>query len=383
MRLVYSQRDDAKPGVTWPIPVQTDRRNYSAFVLLIAGAGGLVNAFDAKDAGDFANIGKNRLELAAVHNFEAGVNAGIGAIRLAFEIANVGAGAADDSSDFREKAGPVFRANHQLNREGGGSCPTPLHGNAALRLIEQILHVRTELVVDGDTAATRDVADDVVPRNGIAAFRAEDEQVVVSFDNERSFAHAEHPFDGLDDSRLVVFRFGFRGFGAFPQNLGQHLARRIFSETDRGEKIVDFGQAVIGRDFLQIFFGNSLQRFAKRPRFFFQQAPAHIGGFFALMEIDPVADFASRVRGLGEAEPIAAGRVPFLRENFDYVAVGDFVAQRDHLPVHFCADALVADFRVHRVRKINGSGASSQFNHAAFGSEGVDFGRGEVNLEGI
>ena len=43
----------------------------------------------------------------------------------------------------------------------------------------------------------------------------------------------------------------------------------------------------------------------------------------------------------------------FLRQNLDNVAIHDFMAQRHHLAVHFCADALVTDFRVNRVREVN------------------------------
>src|SRR5215813_11814904 len=101
------------------------------------------------------------------------------------------------------------------------------------------------------------------------------------------------------------------------------------------------------------------------------------------MEIDPVADFTSRVRRLGEAEPIAAGRMAFLRKNFDHIAVGDFMTQRDHLAVYFCADALMADFRVNGVSKVDGSGATGEFDDAPFWSEGVDFGGSEVNFERV
>src|SRR5215813_227209 len=101
------------------------------------------------------------------------------------------------------------------------------------------------------------------------------------------------------------------------------------------------------------------------------------------MEIDPVADFTSRVGGLGKAEPIAAGRMAFLRKNFYHVAVGDFVAQRDHLAVYFCADALMADFRVNGISKVDRSGAAGEFDDAPFWSEGVDFGGSEVNFERV
>ena len=56
---------------------------------LVAVAGGLVDTFDAEDAGNLADVGENCLELAAINDFEAGVNASVGTIRLAFEIADI------------------------------------------------------------------------------------------------------------------------------------------------------------------------------------------------------------------------------------------------------------------------------------------------------
>ncbi len=119
----------------------------------------------------------------------------------------------------------------------------------------------------------------------------------------------------------------------------------------------------------------------ERARFFFHQALAHFRGFFALVQIDPVADFTARMRRLNETEPIAARRVAFLRENFDDIAIHDFVAQRDHLAVHFCADALVADFGVDGVGEIDGRGAARKFDDAAFRSERIDFCSGEVDFQ--
>ena len=69
--------------------------------------------------------------------------------------------------------------------------------------------------MDGDAAATGDVTDNFVPGNGIATFGAVDEQVVVAFDNQRSFAKTQDALDGLDECGLGVCRFGLRGFCRF------------------------------------------------------------------------------------------------------------------------------------------------------------------------
>src|SRR5713226_5650782 len=116
---------------------------------------GLVDTFDAVDARNFADIDKNGFELALVGDFKIGVDAGVGTVGAAFEIVNVGAGAADDGSNFREQSGAVLGANGKLHGEGCGALAAPLDGDAALGLIEQILNVRAQARVHGDAAAAR------------------------------------------------------------------------------------------------------------------------------------------------------------------------------------------------------------------------------------
>jgi len=131
---------------------------------------GLVDAFDAQNAGDFADIDENGFELTLVGNFEIGVNAGVGAIRTAFQVVNVGTGffSADDGGDFGKKASAVARADGELDGKLGFGTAAPLDGDAAFGLVHEILHVGTSSGVHRHTAAAGDVADNFVARNGIA-----------------------------------------------------------------------------------------------------------------------------------------------------------------------------------------------------------------------
>src|SRR5262249_46219162 len=140
---------------------------------------GLIDALNAKNAGDLANVGQDRFELAAIDDFEAGIDAGVQFVRTAFEIADVRTGTANDGSDFREQASTILGTNHELYRECGRGLAAPFHSDAALGLVQKILHVGAELVVYGDASATRDVADDVITRNGIAALCTKDKQIVM------------------------------------------------------------------------------------------------------------------------------------------------------------------------------------------------------------
>ncbi len=256
-------------------------------------------------------------------------------------------------------------------RTGNVACVAagPLDGNAALGFVQEIFDVGAILAVDGDAAAARDVADDVVTRNRIAAFRAVDHEVVVAAHDDRGVLHAEHALDGGDDLRLLFFRGVRRGLA---RRFREHLPRRPFAVAQVGVEIVDARTAVLGGDALPIFVGNFLQADAGVARFFFEQAAADVGGLFALVEIDPLANLAARARGVNEREPVARRLVALLRDDLDDVAVRERVAQRNHRAIHFRAHALMAHFGVHRVGEIDRSGAARQDDDAALGRECVN-----------
>src|ERR1043166_2401670 len=145
----------------------------------------LIDALYPVNAGDFANVGENAFKLAPVDNLEAGLDTSIEAIRTAFQITNVGTGAANDGSDFGKESSAVFGANRELDREGGRALAAPLDGNATFGLVKKILHVGAGTSVHGNSAAAGNVADNFIARNGIATFRAEDQQVVVALNDKR------------------------------------------------------------------------------------------------------------------------------------------------------------------------------------------------------
>src|SRR5712691_201832 len=126
----YRGQPGGRRNVLFEIPVRKDRlpkpgesttggKKYSAvaklarreFRAIVISVAGLVDAFDAQDAGNFADIDEDGFELALVGNFEIGVNARVGAVGAALEVVNVGTGAADNGGDFGEKAGAVACAD--------------------------------------------------------------------------------------------------------------------------------------------------------------------------------------------------------------------------------------------------------------------------------
>src|SRR6266481_4499269 len=219
---------------------------------------GLVNAFDAEDSRNLANIDEDGFELALIGNFQIGVNARIGAVGPAFKIVNVRACSADDGRDFRKKTGTIARANGELNRKSGFGAP-PLDSDAALGLVHEVLDVGTSSRMHRDAAAARDVADDFVTGNGVATLGAVNEQVVVTFNDERRFAEAEHTLDGLDQSGLGVEAFRLFGLFRLTEQASQNLARGIFSKADGSVEILDLGKSVVGNKFVDVSFRNFLE----------------------------------------------------------------------------------------------------------------------------
>ena len=159
---------------------------------------------------DLANIGKNTFELAAVGNFQARFDPRIQAIRPAFQVANIGTGAADDRGDFGKKAGAILGANSQLHRKGRSAFAAPFDGDATFGLVHQILHIGTSASVDGNAAAAGDVPDNFVAGNWIATLGAKNEQVIMALHDKRRFADAEHPLDGFDERGPGIIHFGSR-----------------------------------------------------------------------------------------------------------------------------------------------------------------------------
>src|SRR5580704_1180554 len=141
----------------------------------------LIDAFNAVYTCDFANTGQDGLELAAIDDFEIDVNLRVQAVRTAFEIMNVAARVAEDRGDIGQQTGTVLRANNQMDEKFSLTWSSPLNGDAALGLVQQVLHVRTRTSVHCDSSPARNIANNIVTRDRIAALGTIDEQVIVSF----------------------------------------------------------------------------------------------------------------------------------------------------------------------------------------------------------
>src|SRR5437660_10590087 len=97
---------------------------------------GLVDAFDAENPGNFFDICKDSFELSLIGDFKVGVDARVGAVGAAFQVVNVGAGAADNAGDVRQQAGAIERATGELDGYSGFGAVVTLDGDVLLAFIQ-------------------------------------------------------------------------------------------------------------------------------------------------------------------------------------------------------------------------------------------------------
>src|SRR6202022_4441399 len=134
------------------------------------------------------------------------------------------------------------------------------------------------------------------------------------FDDKRRLAETQHALDSFNQSWLGIGRLDLRGLGWLAKYAGQNLAGRIFSKAYRGIQIVNLRKAVIGSHLQHIRFGNFLQTAIEVARFIFKELAPHLGGFLALFEVDPMANFTFGVRTFYEAQPVAIRMVALLSQ---------------------------------------------------------------------
>ena len=153
----------------------------------------LLHTMDIPDTGNFAEILLQTGEMSKVDGFDDEVHmhrSVRGGAR--FHTADVGAIFGDNRCELLEQSRAIVDSEGQLDgicrllRASGvfatALCFGPLNVDPAVCLIEKVLDIGTASRVDGDTFATRDVANDLFAADRIATSRSIDEEIVLSFD---------------------------------------------------------------------------------------------------------------------------------------------------------------------------------------------------------
>src|SRR5262249_8757096 len=240
----------------------------------------------------------------------------------------------DLRADGRQQPLAILDFHRQLDGVPRGGVDAgrlvPFDLDATLGVVQQVDDVGTRRRVDGHALAARDVADDLLAADRIAAARAEDHQVVEAADLDLLFAAAEHaPDDGDDRSvrrllaQLVV-----------GDELDEHLLRLQLAVSDGRVELVGLLRAeLVERRGELGAVDDRLEIEVVAPRFLLEQLPSELRRAHLLFTPDPVLDLVSRVRSDDEVQPVAARTVAVLRDDLDDVAVFELAAERHHLAV--------------------------------------------------
>src|SRR5580692_6106345 len=285
-----------------------------------------------------------------VGNIENDIDVSLPIRTAHLHIPDVGFGIADHGGHLFQHAEAVIAKDCKLYRirTRRSLVAGPFHIDATLWLIQQVHHVGAIDRVDGDALASGYIADHVFAADGVTAAGAVHEQVAVAFhaDGIVAAVSAENsPHYARDAARVTLSdrRGGSR------RQTSQHLPSRILAVSNSRHQVVDLAQAVVGSDLAQLFIPDLFQRDPVFARFLLDQLAPDFDGAFALMNVQPVLDLVSGARGLYDAQPVAAGRAPWLGHNLDNVAAVKLVTQRHHASIHFRAHTTVADFGVNGI----------------------------------
>ncbi len=181
--------------------------------------------------------------------------------------------------------------------------------------------------------------------------------------------------------RGLLFEFG-QGLSAGRGEFRQHLAGRVLAVADARHQVVGTAESVVAGRSLQVGFFDFLERDAVFARFFFDQLFSDFNGALALVNIEPVLDLVAGTRGLDDGEPVAAGLVSGLGDDFDDVAGTEFVAEGNHASVDLRAGAIVSDFGVNGISEVYGRGLARQDQDLALGRKGVNLLGIEIDFQG-
>src|SRR5215204_2924813 len=218
-----------------------------------------VDALHVEDAGHLADGGHDLVEVFEVEDFDRDLDAAavVGGDRRV-RGADVGLDVLDGVRHVGDHARPVLGDGEEPDGVGGFARPRvgPLDLDDALGVDHQLLDVRAAPRVDGDALAARDVADDLLAADGVAAARARHQQVVHAAHDDGVLAEADELLDGLDAGRqaaperrlLALLELGEL---LRPEVFGDDVARHRLAVPDGRQQVVHAPVAVLVRDALE------------------------------------------------------------------------------------------------------------------------------------
>ena len=267
------------------------------------------------DAGDLADAVHNFLEMLEVGDFQDHIHLGLSVLAVGLNVADVGAGVADDGDDLFQHAGAVVADQGEFDGIGNGlafNVAGPFNVDAAVGFVEKIGDVGAVDGVDGHAFAAGNVADDGFAANRVATAGAIDEQVAVPADDDGVGVSAEDAADHARKTPMPEMPLDPRpvcapanGLGAGGSEFREHLAGGVLAVAEPAirSSARPSPYSVATLQFLLDF----LERDAVFARLFFQQLAADVDGALALVDVDPVLDLVAGAGRLDDAQPVAAG----------------------------------------------------------------------------
>jgi len=277
-----------------------------------------------------------------------------------------------------QQAGAVVGTDDDVHRVGEHRHRAPADLDDPLRLTAtQLQHRGAVLTVNAHAAALGDVADDRVARQGLATAGHLRHQVAHALDLDIA-ALAGLVAGGLARDQFQLFVAAFR----LDQLLGQvdQLRQTQVAGTEGGVHV--FGDLHVGLfgQLVEIHLGQAQAR-----QFAFEQGFAGGHVLVARLQFEPMDDLRPRPRR-GDVtqvrvQPIAARGAVLAGDDFDLFTGLQAVVERHDTPIDLGAPAVVADFGVHAVGKVQRRGALRQVDGVAVGGEDVDPVRLDVDAQ--
>src|SRR5262245_18028186 len=301
-------------------------------------------------------------------------------VGVGFHVADVGVDIGDLRADSCEQSFSILDFHRQFDRVGTGAAVplVPLDLDAPLRIVEQVDNVRTCRRVDRYAFAARDVADDLLAANRVAAAGAKHHEIVHAAHLDLFLSRAEDALDGGGQrslGRLLLETIR-------RDELREHLLRRQLPVSDQRKKLVDFLCAELGEQLRHSgIIDERLDTQVVAARLLLEHLASKLDGTHAFLAWNEVLDLVARVGGEDEVQPVAARFVPCRRYDLDDVAVLETGAERHHLAVDARADALVSDVGMNGVREVDRRGTTGKGLDEPFRRETVDLLRIQIDLE--
>ena len=275
--------------------------------------------------------------------------------------------------DVSQQAGAVGGGDLQRTAERLAGFDLPARRYPALRLLavrDVFGNVGAVALVDGNAVAARDIADDVVSRQGVAAVGELDEHIVVALDD-----HARARLFALD-GRLRhhdLFNIGGVALLVLLLETRHDLPQLDAAVADRRikvlERVVLLFHRQRGEEIRHFFIG---QVHALTLELALNCLSALDNIFVALFTLEPLAYLGFCRGGLANIDPGAVGVFFLLGDDLTDLARLERVVDRDDLAVDLGAHHAVTDLRVNEIGEVDGRGALGQAHHVALGRKDVD-----------